>query len=185
MAQTSPPPIGKPVMRLNNAMNLFFEQTLVQLKANYLTQHIWPSEIYPGFAEVNRKRKEKGDWYSTGEGYKSFEGKIIKKPSSKSNHLIASIRYNDYLSYAELGVGAGTKHGTVDRSKKANFKVRYARVWDRKEGKSHRPAILMEARHLQTRMRDYYADYVGGRVTSEIAYAIPDTIKVKQTMTGK
>lgn len=172
-------------MRLNKAMELFFHQTMGQMKANYLTQHIWPAEIYPGFAAINEKRRRKGDWYSTGEGYKSFEGKIIKKPSEDDTHLIAVIRYNDYLEYAEIGVGAGTRHEKVERSRKANFKIRYARVWKRSEGKSHRPAILMEARHLQTRMRDYYADYIGGKVMDTLLTSIPNSVPVKKIVKGK
>ena len=182
MDKKTPPPIGKPIIRLNRAMELFFRQTIVQLQNNMLTQNIFPAEVYPGYAQVNEQRRKLGMWHSTGKGYNSFHKKWVKRPEEDDVSLGVQFSYNYYLPFAELGVGKGTRAGKVDRGKKGKYKVRYTRRWDRSEGKSHRPAILMEFRHLETRMRNYIVDYYGGQVFPQMFEDMPTQINLKNIL---
>ena len=175
-------PLGTPYIRLNRMAELFLEQALTQLKINTGTQHVWPSEIYPGFRLVNEERRKHGGWYSTGEGENSFEGKFLRRAGEKDTHLIMEVSYNDYLSYVDIGVGAGTKAEDVERGKKARYNQRYTNKWDRKEGRSHRPAMMMELRHLQTRLRNYLADYYGNKTYVKMLEAIPDVIDLSEIL---
>lgn len=170
-------PRGIPVLRLNRVVHLFFTQTLSQIDADMRMQHIWPDEIYPGFAEVNAIRKKKGQWFSTGRGAKSFRGKHTKIASEEDTSIAILFSYNDYLRYAELGVGKGVKAEDGKRSKKGHYNVRYTRVWNRRKGKSHRP-LMYEFRHLQTRLMNYMTDYYCETITTNILVGIPDKIDI-------
>lgn len=152
-------PIKNPIFPFNRVAQRFFQQTINQLEVNTMTQRIYPKEVYNGYAVVNQKRKEMGSWYSTGEGVKSFTGKIIE--AGENGKVTMAFQFNDYLRFAEMGVGAGTSYEDVESSKKARFQTRYISKWDRKSGKSQRPAIMMELRHLQKRIADYLVDFYG------------------------
>lgn len=124
-----------------------------------MTQCIYPKEVYNGYAVVNQKRKEMGQWYSTGEGAKSFAGRIIE--AGEEGKVTMAFLFNDYLRFVDMGVGQGTTYEDVESGKKARFQTRYVSKWDRKSGKSQRPAIMMELRHLQQRIANYLVDFYG------------------------
>ena len=164
------PPIQQPFAPLPRVANLFLDQTIMQLEVNTMTQRIYPTEVYRGYKKVNEYRRQHGMWFSTGEGAKSFTGKIYQA-DDQQGLLTVGISFNDYLRYVDLGVGltgnpndpaAHITADKVDRQRKAKFKSKYIRGgWDRRQGRSHRPAIMMEIRHLQTRYRKYLADFYG------------------------
>lgn len=124
-----------------------------------MTQCIYPKEVYKGYAVVNQKRKEMGSWYSTGQGAKSFNGQILE--AGEGGKVTMAFTFNDYLRFAEMGVGKGTSYEDVQSAKKARFQTRYISKWDRKVGSSQRPAIMMELRHLQQRIANYLVDFYG------------------------
>ena len=74
---------GKALMPLRYVAQTFLDQTLDQIQRNLEVQHVWPTEIYPGFAAINeiRRRRAGGNhangWFADGEGAKSFEGTLI------------------------------------------------------------------------------------------------------------
>lgn len=144
---------------LNEMSRLFFQQTLDQLEINTVTQVVYPMEVYRGYKVINEKRKEAGMWYSTGQGVHSFAGRIVADGSAST--MTFAFSYNDYMRFVDMGVGQGTKYEDVENSKKARFRSRYISNWDRKAGKSQRPAIMMELRHLQKRVGDYLRDFYG------------------------
>ena len=148
-----------PLEPLGKAASRFKEQTLMQLKANVLTQTVFPTEVYPGYSVINEARKATGGWYSTGEGVKSFDGRVVN--SSDIGNLVLEFQYMGYLDFAELGVGQGRPAEVVQRSKKANYKQRYIRKWITKQGHTHRPFLSMELRHLATRLNRYALDFYG------------------------
>lgn len=148
--------IDKPIFRMNDVIRKFTEQTKTQLSQNFMTQHIWPREAYPGYTYINQLRKNTHSWYSTGQGARSFDGRVIQ---ADEKNITVEFSYLYYLRFAELGVGAGVKAEDVDRSKPARYGQRYITLWNRMEGESHRPAILMEMRHLKTRIKDYMEDF--------------------------
>lgn len=152
-------PIKNPVLPFPKIARLFFDQTITQLEVRTMTQRIYPKEVYNGYSIVNKKRKEMGMWYSTGEGVNSFAGKIIQ--AGRSGEVTMAFEFNDYMRFAEMGVGKGTSYEDVDTAKSARVGTRYIGKWDRKAGKSHRPAIMMELRHLQTRITNYLVDFYG------------------------
>lgn len=152
-------PIKNPMHPFPEIAKLFFDQTLTQLEVRTMTQRIYPKEVYNGYSIVNQKRKEMGQWYSTGEGAKSFAGKIVE--AGQNGNVTMAFEFNDYMRFAEMGVGMGTKYEDVDTAKNARVGTRYISKWNRKAGKSHRPAIMAELRHLQTRIRDYLVDFYG------------------------
>ncbi len=136
---------------------MFAEQTEEQLRINLMTQRIWPYEVYPGYAKKNAERAAKGWSHSTGEGAKSFNV-YVQNANPYEMTLIAE--YNDYMKYVDIGVGAWGHAEDIDRSKKAKYERRYNK-WDTRKRKTHRPAIMMELRHVLRRMRDYAVDFYG------------------------
>ena len=152
---------GKAMYPLRYIANMFLEQTLKDIQLNLKTQHVWPTEVYPGYRTINEIRKRNHLWYSTGEGAKSFEGNIIRV-DEESGIAELAVRYNDYMQYVDIGVGAGRKADDVERGKKVKYTTRYT-AWDPSSRKSHRPAILPTLRHLATRLGDYCEDYYGNK----------------------
>lgn len=152
-------PIKNPMFPFNRVTVRFFQQAINQLEVNTMTQCIYPKEVYNGYAVVNQKRKEMGLWYSTGEGAKSFSGRIIE--AGEGGKVTMAFQFNDYMRFVDMGVGQGTTYEDVESGKKAHFQTRYVSKWDRKSGKSQRPAIMMELRHLQQRIANYLVDFYG------------------------
>ena len=152
-------PIKQSVFPISSVIGDFVEQTVNQMRWNMATQKIWPTEVYPGYTKVNEERKKEGGWYSTGGGIKSIRGKIVSAASA--GDVTIQFQYLDHLSFADMGVGLGTKWEDVDTARKANYRNRYIRRWDRPAGSSHRPALLAEIRHLKYRIQGYLADFYG------------------------
>lgn len=146
----------KPVPPLKEVINSFAKQSASQLEINYRTQHVWPTEVYPGYRAINEKRRRYGQWHSTGAGAKSFHYTVN---GSNPDDIIVIFSFNDYLRYTDLGVGQGVKAEDVERSRKANFKRTYTSKWNRWGGRSHRPFLMMEMRHLQRRMENHLIKY--------------------------
>lgn len=139
-------------------LQLFRRQTWASLVRNTRTQHIWPTEIYPGFKKVNSWRKENHKWYATGEGARSFEVELV---SAKDGQETIVIRFKDAMRFAEMGVGRGRPLEKVEHESNARYDQRYVSQWAPRQGKTHRPTIMMEARHLQERMKNYLRDFYG------------------------
>ena len=152
-------PTKNPMFPFNRVAARFFQQTINQLEVNTMTQCIYPKEVYNGYAVVNQKRKEMGKGYSTGEGVKSFAGRIVE--AGEGGNVTMAFQFNDYMRFVDMGVGQGTSYEDVESGKKARFQTRYISKWDRKSGKSQRPAIMMELRHLQQRIANYLVDFYG------------------------
>ncbi|MCF0243446.1 MAG: hypothetical protein HUK06_01635 [Bacteroidaceae bacterium] len=142
---------------INEVLARIANSTLDTMRYNFAMQHVWPYELYPGFAEVNKKRKAKGLWYATGEGLKSFSTRFNATPGNESIYF----SYNDYLRYVDIGVGQGTTADEVSTARKARKNRRYTSRWDRAEGRSHRPSIMMEMRHVATLLGEFFQDYYG------------------------
>lgn len=158
---------GKELFPMRYIADLFKDQTLQQLKINMMTQRIWPFEVYPGYRVVNERRsmpKKQGGggknaWVSTGEGFKSFEGSVVEADED-TGMITMSFRFNDYMQYVDIGVGAWGKAEDIERSRKVRYRNRYAN-WVPSGGKTHRPAIQPELNHLLTRLEDYVQDFYG------------------------
>lgn len=158
---------GKAMYPLRYVAKMFLDQTIESIEANLQTQKVWPAEIYPGFHITNEFRRMHHMWYATGEGERSFEGDVIKVDET-SGLVELAIRYNDYMQYVDIGVGAGRKAGDVERGRKVRYKSRYVNNWKPKAGKTHRPAIMPTIRHLATRLGDYTADFYGNKAEFNI-----------------
>ena len=171
-------PLSEPIIKLNRMVRFFYEQTFDDLTYNRMMQHIYPSEVYEEYMEINQIRRRKGQWYSTGKGAKSFDGKVTRQPTKNNTSFSLLYKFNDYMRYAEIGVGRGTHAEDVQRSKKGHWNVRYTSRWNRKMGRSHRPAFMMQFRHLQTRLRDYMSDYYGGYPVVNLLEGIPEKINL-------
>lgn len=151
----------------------YLQDTLKQLFRNTQTQCIYPKEIYKGYSAINDARGARGQWHATGEGVKSFEGKIVSSDPGRWSYLFS---YDEHLKFAEMGVGLGTKFDDVQTQKNANYKSRYIRSWKRYgAGRSHRPAIMMELRHLSSRMQNYLVDFYGYEGEMKIVKFFEDT----------
>ncbi len=158
---------GKALLPLRYVTNMFKEQTLKQLKANMQTQRVWPYEIYPGFHTVNEYRRQRSEWYANGEGVKSFEGEVYEADED-TGMVTMGFRFNDYMQYVDIGVGAGRKAEDVDRAKNVNFKQRYINKWQPRAGKTHRPGIRPELNHLLTRLEGYVQMYYDAKLDFKI-----------------
>lgn len=150
-------PIGTPTRPVNEMLKIFAQQTKEDLLVNMMTQRIWPYEVYPGYREVNEKRRREGLWYSTGRAAKTFDAWV---ENDDPYHMTIVAEMMDYMQYVDIGVGIWSDNAGIDRSKKGNYAVRYNK-WDVGGGRTHRPAIMMQLRHLQTRMRQYAVDFYG------------------------
>ena len=148
----------KSILPLNEVVTLYARQSAIQIQTNMRTQHIWPTELYPGYSAINEKRKKLGQWHSTGRGVNSFHFFV---QATEPDNATVMFTFLDYLRYVDIGVGQGTKADDVERGRNANFKRRYVSSWNRREGRSHRPAIMMELRHLGKRIEDYLTNYYG------------------------
>lgn len=155
---------------LNRVIYEFMTDAMYQLHANMFTQHVWPTLVYPGYDAINEYRRVRGQWYSTGEGERSVEARIINANNPADIAMVFS--FNDYLRFVDMGVGDGTKLGGVDSSHKARYKTTYTQKWNRRAGRSQRPAIMMEMRHVQSRVCGYVQDYYGLKGQTYLAEGI-------------
>ena len=154
-----------PIEPLRNTISRFKQQTLLQLRANAITQTVYPTEVYPGYTVINEARHIRSPkaWYSTGRAAKSFRGSVVEADIETAVTYV--FQYADYLKYVDIGVGAGVDAEDVDRQRKANYKRRYITRWNRTPGttraSSHRPFLAMELRHLVTRTKSHLLNFFG------------------------
>jgi hypothetical protein len=158
---------GRNLFPMRYIADLFKQQTLQQLQINMMTQRIWPYEVYPGYRVRNERRKTLGGWVSTGEGIKSFEGSVIEA-DEETGMVTMAFRFNDYMQYVDIGVGAGRKAEDVNRSKNVKFKQRYVSKWNPAGGATHRPGIRPELNHLLTRLEGYVQRYYDAKIDFKI-----------------
>lgn len=157
--------LEKPRRPVNVVLRSFARQAVQTLESNLRTQHVWPTEIYPGFARVNEYRKEHGQWFATGEGARSFTFEVM---SAATGNETIRIEFNHYLRFVDMGVGKGRPFDVVEHERKARYRRRYVSIWNSRDADTHRPAIMMEARHLEARMQNYLEDYYGREVNTTI-----------------
>ena len=174
-------PVGKPQMDLRRTITQFHKDTLEQIGINIATQQMWPYEVYPGYRQVNERRKRQHGWYSTGRGARSFRGKIVS--ADEMGDITLEYSFLAYLRFAEIGVGKGVKAEDVERSKNVNYKQRYISSWDRKVGRSHRPfGLRAEFNHLATRIERYLTDFYGEQIKAEIVNGLTIEADVSAAM---
>ena len=166
MAEASYGRDGKALFPLRYIANLFMKQTLEQLEINMMTQRIYPFSPYPTYPEVNEYRSQHEMWFSTGEGAKSFEG-IIYEADENTGVVSMGFRYNDYMQYVDIGVGAGRHAEDVQRSRKVRYQQRYTN-WIPRQGKSHRPFAQPEINHALTRIENYVQRHYDAKLDFEI-----------------
>lgn len=164
--------IQSPAFDFQDTARWYLGDTLRQLKINTETQCIYPKEIYSGFKAINAARAARGQWHAEGEGVNSFQGRLV---NSTPEGWTYEFTYNDYMRFVDMGVGAGTKYNDVESTRKAHYARRYVKSWQRKTGKSQRPAIMMELRHLQSRMQNYLVDFYGYQGEATIVKAFEDS----------
>ena len=149
--------VGRPRRPVNEVLKMFAEQTKEDFTINFMTQRIWPYEVYPGYAEVNKRREKEGKWFSTGKGIESFD---VWVENADPYHMTLVAEFNYYLKYVDIGAGIWGDAQDIQRNKKADHVIRYNK-WNVGTRRTHRPAIMMQLRHLQTRMRNYASDFYG------------------------
>ena len=81
---------GKALLPLRYVANLFKDQTIAQLQNNFMTQRIWPYEVYPGYHVDNERRRLEGGWFATGEGVKSFSGDVVEADEQTGTVTLSS-----------------------------------------------------------------------------------------------
>ena len=166
-----------PIVPLSVIVDLFVAQTHNDIMFNFIKQQVYPTEIYPGYNEINEMRKSKHEWYSTGEGEKTLTVEGHAKDNPDNLHI--DVKFNDYLRYVDIGAGGHTKASDVDRSKKAKFDQRYINHWIRPEGKSHRPIIMRSVLRLRERLARYLEEYYGHRGEVPILHTFEGFPKVE------
>ena len=163
-------PADRPRRPVNEMLRIFAEQTEEDLVINFMTQRIWPYEVYPGYAEKVRKKGGKG--HPNGEGIKSFNV-TVENDNPFQMTLIGE--YCDYLKYVDIGVGGWGDAHDIDRARKAKWDKRYNK-WNVGRRKTSRPAILMQFRHLLTRMRNYAVDFYGYEGVGKVIPMVDDIV---------
>jgi len=160
---------------LREAMRTMAKQTVGQIRNNFWTQGINPlGEAWhgqrswttaQGWFEENRRREagESRGWYSTGEGAKSFRWEVngdLDCGDVPPRNLSFDFFFAEHLLYAEAGVGKmGDRIVTKDMVKRdspADYRHKY-NEWRPWEGRTQRPSIRMEFRHLSGRLQLYLA----------------------------
>lgn len=170
---------GSALYPLRFIANLFKKQTLEQLEINMMTQHVWPYAIYPTFPEVNEYRRQQAHndhsrgWFADGEGYKSFEGTVYEA-DEKTGMVTMGFKFNDYMQYVDIGVGAGRKSEDVERGKKVRYRSRYASRWNPSAGQTHRPGIRPEINHTLTRLENYVQRYYDAKLDFRVLETFAD-----------
>jgi hypothetical protein len=157
--------LEKPRRPINVVLRSFARQSVQQLEADFRTQHIYPYEIYPGYKKVNEQRRQQGGWYATGEGIKSFQYEVHDATIAGAT---IRIEFLDHLRYVDMGTAGGKKIETVQRSRKARHNKRYVAIWDSRDGDTHRPSIMREARHLQARVSNFFQDMLAEEVQVQV-----------------
>ena len=166
-------PADKPRRPVNEMLKIFAEQTEEDMVINFMTQRIWPYEVYPGYREVAKRRKHgNDDAHPNGEGVKSFNV-YVENDDPFQMTLVAE--YNDYLKYVDLGVGGWGGAHDIDRARKAKWDKRYNK-WNVGNRKTSRPAILMQFRHVLTRMRNYAVDFYGYEGLGKVIPMVDDIV---------
>ncbi len=129
----------------NAVLASFAKDTQEAFGSNFFVQHISPYAL------------ESGKKTGTGKALRSME------TDSKGNNgeWVMTIRFRDYLRFVDMGVGRGRPIESVERGRKARHTKRYVSRWDPQTGETHRPHLLMEARHLEARLHSYFEDYYG------------------------
>ena len=162
----------KPMRPLNEVIQQFVDEAEAQLLENISTQYIWPIPVYKDYPRVNEERRRRGGWYSTGAGEKSIGAKVVS--ASSPSNVTVLFHWNEYMDYVDRGVGKGRPIEKVKHEKKAKFKNRYIGVWQPKAGTTHRPALLMETRHVERRIWNYLEDFYGWEGTMRLVQAFDD-----------
>lgn len=162
--------LDKPRRPINVVLRSFARQAVQQLESDFRTQHIYPYEIYPGYKQVNERRRMKamagsGDWYATGQGINSFQYEVMS--ATEGNETIR-IEFLDHLRFVDMGTAGGKKIETIQRQRKAKHNKRYVAIWDSRGGDQHRPSIMREARHIEARMTNYLQDFYGREVQAVV-----------------
>ncbi len=134
-----------PPRKPNSVLAQFASETLEALGTNFSVQHISPYAL------------ESGKKTGTGKALRSLE----TSSGGNEDAWVLRIRFNDYLRFVDMGVGRGRPIEVVERGRKARHNKRYVRRWDPAGGETHRPHLLMEGRHLQARLQNYFEDYYG------------------------
>ena len=150
-------PIQSPFAPLKDVAEIYLKQALLDIQLNFQKQRIYPTEVYRGYEKVNQYRRKHHMWWSRGDGAKSFEGNVYQ-----ANEETGEPRDPAAHNHADK----------VDRAKKAKFKTRYISKWDRRAGKSHRPAIMRTVRRLKMRYENHLADYYGYQGLLQIINAL-------------
>lgn len=154
-----------PMEPLHGAMSRFCAQTILQLKANAITQSVYPTEVYPGYSVINEARKamaggkHENGWWSEGRGAREIDGRLIE--ASDESRVTFQFDVLNYMRYVDLGVGSGTTAEQVERGRNAHYKRRYEPHWSAREHRRHRPFLYMEIRHLGERASRYLLDFYG------------------------
>lgn len=158
--------IYKPLKPLNEFIGDWMAQTEDDLQQMFQVQKIYPLEVYKGWLKENARRKryamkhpEKDVWYSTGQGVKSIQARVIR--ANSPSDIAVGISHLEHMKFADMGVNAWEALGDVDTAKKARYNSRYISSWIPSMGKTHRPGIMYKARGLQARMANYLADFYG------------------------
>lgn len=158
--------IYDPPKPINEVVGDWMRQAEDELRSNFQTQRIYPTEIYQGWLEENRRRKEyakthpnKDVWYSTGKGVASIEARVIK--ASGPSDVTVGISHLAHMQFADMGVGIWGAYEDIQRTRKARPNTRYISNWVPSMGETHRPGIMFKARSIQRRMENYLMNFYG------------------------
>ena len=161
-----PYPLQNPIFPLNNVIKTFLGQLDNQMDVNFMTQGISPY--------TNRDISSN---HGSGSGLNTLQSRLVSCDSA--GNVTAVYQYVSYLRYVDIGVMKGVKAGEVNKQRNARFKARYVRMWDPESGDTHRPAIMIELRHFQTRLRKYLVDFYGWEGGVRLVQTLDDARIIK------
>ena len=139
------------------------QHTLNMILKNFEKRKIFP-QGYPGpyknYSQINKQRKEKGKWHSTGRSYD-----FIKRThaavhnAADGNNYKVQFFFHNYLRFVDAGVG---QHYHYQKGKKAKYGTIYEK-WGTSKGnkRKQRPFLNMEFRHQLNRIRQIMLRYYG------------------------
>lgn len=147
----------------SNIISRLGEDALEQMKMNLSIQHLPLNDT-----ERLSKRKP------TGAGWKSISIRDFGSETSREVGYIFTV--DETMRFAEMGVMRGLEAEDVKKSRKAKYNKRYVSRYNPITGDTHRPAMMMEIRHLQSRLGRFLSDFYGEQMEASIMEITGDSV---------
>ena len=156
------------MIEIDKKLDLWCEDVYKSIRKNFEVQHIYPTEVYPGYNEKNAKS---GGWKSTGAAYDKIYWNVFTAANGDSARIDYFFKY--YLYFVDMGVGKGHKLSQVDNASPASNQVRY-KNWSGPGDRQSRPVVSMEFNYQISRLFRYVVAKYDEDAVMKIVHSLSD-----------